>query len=238
MTIFKDIRLQALEKWNTGLTRNREIGEFSDDYSNSKWCRIQGECTENGIHCSFICSLNDWLNNISDLLHDNRYDELSAEENDVMFRFYTRILLLISEVIEDFVMLNKQILNLKGKNDASRDLESGTFANNELKELSEFINSVCKHKTENNNLHVHNHHLTIEFVDFGINEHENQIRLGKQDWKIMNKDTTILIPKLNYFIDVIIKTNNKVLTYIDEDINYKDKLLDIFADKWTTELND
>jgi len=238
MTIFKEIRLQVLEKWNTGLTRSREAGELSDDYSNSEWCKIQGECTDYGKHCSFICSLNDWLDNISDLLHDNRYDELSADDSDVMFRYYTRILLLVSEVIEDFVMLNKKILNLNGKNDASRDLENGILSTNELKDLSHFINTVCKHKTENNNLHVHNHHLTIEFVDFGITEHENQIRLGSQDWTMINKDTTILIPQLNYFIDVVIKTNDKVLTHIKENVDYKTKLFTIYADEWTSELND
>jgi hypothetical protein len=238
MTNFGEIRIHVLKNWNEGLIRQRAEGEFSDDYSNSLWCVIQGECTDNGKHCSFICSLNDWLDNISDLLYDNRFDELTEDDYDVLFRYYTRILLLVSEVIEDFVMLNKQILNFTGKKDASRDLEKETLTENELKNLSEFINSVCKHKTENNNLHVHNHHLSIEFTDFGSIEHDNQICINHQNWISINKDTTILMPPLNYFIELIIKTNNKVLDYIKNRPEYKTKLLKLYADEWTIDVEE
>ena len=233
MTKFGDIRPHVLKNWYAGLDRKRDDGELTDDYSESAWCEIQKECTDNGKHCSFICSLGDWLNNISDLLHDNRFDELTEENYDVLFRYYTRILLLVSEVIEDFVMLNKQILNFGGKKDASRDLENGILSENELKELSQFINTVCKHKTENNNLHVHNHHLRIEFVDLNAEEHENQIRLNNQEWTSINHYTTILIPSLKYFIDLVIKTNNKILHYITNNADHKKKLLEIYADEWT-----
>lgn len=233
MTKFGEIRLQVLKNWHEGLDRKRNEGELTDDYSESAWCKIQNECTDNGKHCSFICSLGDWLDNISDLLHDNRFDELTEENYDVLFRYYTRILLLVSEVIEDFVMLNKQILNLDRKKEASRDLENGILTANELKELSQFINTVCKHKTENNNLHVHNHHLLIEFNDLGATEHDNQIRLNNQDWTSINQDTTILIPSLKYFIDLVIKTNNKILHYINNNAEYKNKLLELYADEWT-----
>jgi len=233
MTNFGDIRLRVLENWYKELNRKRNDGEFTDDYSESAWCKIQNECTENGKHCSLICSLGDWLDNISDLLHDSRFDALTAENYDIMFRYYTRILLLVSEVIEDFVMLNKQILNLPGKKEASRDLEKGILASNELKELSQFINTVCKHKTENDNLHVHNHHLQIEFIDLGADKHENQIRLNNQEWTSINHDTTILIPPLNYFIDLIIKANNKILQSIKNNADYKRKLLELYADEWT-----
>lgn len=230
---FKEIRIAVLKNWNEGLNRKRNEGEFTDDYSESVWCKIQNECVANGKHCSFICSLGDWLDNISDLLHDNRFDALSQDDYDVMFRYYTRILLLVSEVIEDFVMLNKQILELEGKKEAGKDLENGILKANELKGLSQFINTVCKHKTENNNLHVHNHHLKIEFMDFGGGEHDNQISLNQQDWKVINRDTTILLPHLNYFIELVIKVNNKVLQYINNSIDYKKKLLEMYADEWT-----
>ena len=238
MVKFGDIRYQVLKNWCHGLDRTRKDGELTDDYSGSAWCRIQNECTDNGKHCSFICSLGDWLNNISDLLHDNRFDMLSGKDYWVMFRYYTRILLLVSEVIEDFIMLNKQILNLDGKKDACTDLENGILASNELKDLSQFINTVCKHKTENNNLHVHNHHLLIEFIDFGSTEHNNQIRLNNQDWTSINTDTTILIPTLNYFIELVIKTNNKILDYINNRADYKTKLLELYEDDWMSETED
>lgn len=232
MTNFKVIRIKVLEKWNKELIRNRKEGELTDDYSDSPWCKIQDKCTDNGKHCSFICSLNDWLDNISDLLHDDRFDELNEEDYEILFRYYTRILLLVSEVIEDFIMLNKRILNLESKKKSTEDLETGSLSQNELKDLSDFINTVCKHKTERDNLHIHNHHLKIEFIDFGAIEHNNQIRLNNQVWNTIDQETTILMASLNYFIELIIKTNNKVLKYIETRTDYKTKLLEIYADEW------
>jgi hypothetical protein len=234
MKLFGEIRIEVLKNWNEGLIRHRKEGEFSDDYSESDWCKIQEECTNNGKHCSFICSLGDWLDNISDLLYDSRFDNLSVNDYEILFRYYTRILLLVSEVVEDFVMLNDQIWDFHDKKKASRDLEKGILINEELKNLSEFINTVCKHKTEKNNLHVHNHHLKIEFVDFGAVEHENQIRFNRQNWMGLDKDTTILMPTLNYFIGLIIKTNNKVLSYIQNNPAYKNKMFERYADEWST----
>ena len=60
-----------------------------------------------------------------------------------------------------------------------------------------------------------------------------QISLNQQDWKVINRDTTILLPHLNYFIELVIKVNNKVLQYINNSIDYKKKLLEMYADEWT-----
>jgi len=232
MKSFSEIRIQVLREWYSGLKRHRSAGDFSDDYSGSPWCDIQNECADRNEHCSFICSLNDWLDNISDLLHDDRFDRLNQEDYEVLFRYYTRILLLVSEVIEDFVMLNKQVLNLPNKKDSSRDLENGIFMTDELKDLSEFINTVCKHKAERDNLHVHNHHLVVEFVDFGAIEHENQIRLNNQDWSTINQNTTILMPSLKYFTELVRKTNDQVLNYVNSRSGYKMDMLKLYSDQW------
>ena len=231
MKTFEEIRLRALDLWYKGLDRNRNENSLTDDYSESKWCSIQDECTSNGKHCSFICSLGDWMDNVSDLLHDTRFDKLSREDYPAVFRFYTRILLIISEILEDFVNLNAQIQGLASK-PASRDLEKDILHDKELKDISDFINTVCKHKSESDNLHVHNHHLLIEFVDFDDPEDENQIRLGKLKLDEFNSDTSILMPSLIYFINVVIIVKNKLLGLINQRPELKSKLLEIYADEW------
>jgi hypothetical protein len=238
MTTFKTIRQNALETWYSGLSRTRVTGKFSDDYSDSTLCKWQRECTDDNKHCSFLCSLGDWLSNISDVLHDDRFDELNleddedAEKEEALFRYYTRFLLLVSEVIEDFVVLNQKLKHLNTKGLSGNDLENGILRNNELKDISEFINSVCKHKTERDNLHVHNHHLGFRFEDFDDNSENNQIRLGHLNIGQINMDTTVLVPKLTYFINVIVAVNNKVDNCIATDIEYKRELHELFVDEW------
>lgn len=235
---FGKIRLQALERWNTGLIRQRSEGELSDDYSDSLICSVQGECTDAGVHCSFICSLGDWLDNISDLLHDARYDGLDEGEYHVLFRYYTRILLIASEVIEDLVSVNKQIRGLNSKKDSANNLEDGVLDEGILKLISDFINSICKHKTEKDNLHVHNHHLVIEFEDFGCATHDNQLSLASQDWSHMNRETTILVPRLALFIDVLVVIHDKFFAFINGEKDYRDKMFELYNDAWASDDDD
>lgn len=230
MIKFKEIRLKTLENWNNSLNRTREEGDLSDNYSKSEWCNIQNEFTEKGHHCSFICSINDWLDNISDMLYDNRFDKLTDEDYEILFRYYTRILLVVSEIIEDFVCLNKNILKLKDKNESSRSIEHMILDEYELKNISDFINSVCKHKTQNQNFHINNHHLVIEFEDFGKVKKSNQISLKSQDWKNSNLTTTILISRLSYFIEVIIKIQNKIIENIQCNPIYKENLFNLYVE--------
>lgn len=238
MTTFKSIRENALDIWSLGLSRTREPGKLSDNYSDSTLCKWQRECTDNSKHCSFLCSLGDWLSNISDVLHDDRFDQLSLENDDdfekedALFRYYTRFLLLVSEVIEDFVVLNQKLKNFSKKDLSGQDLENGDLKSKSLKNISEFINSVCKHKTERDNLHVHNHHLNFRFEDFGETEEVNQIRLGHLNVGQINADTTILVPKLSFFINAIIAVNNKVDSNLTADAEYKKKLHELFVDEW------
>jgi hypothetical protein len=232
MDKFEEVRKQALQRWYTGLDRTRIEGSLSDDYSSSKWCVLQDDCTSQDKHCSFICSLGDWLDNISDLLHDERYDKLTRDNYEELFRHYTKILLIVSEILEDFIMLNKQIEKFSEKSKSSRDLEEGILEKNELNDITGFINSVCKHKTENNNLHVHNHHLLKEFQDFDDPFYDNQIRIRRLKLNNFDQDTSILLPKITYFLDVIIKINNKILDKIENKPDYKEKLFEIYSDEW------
>jgi uncharacterized metal-binding protein len=159
-----------------------------------------------------LCSLGDWLNNISDLLTDARFDDIDIDADgdaDTLFCFYTRILLAVSEILEDFVMVHKQVTDIKKKSEAGDDFAKGAFHPRELQALSDYINSVTKHKTERSNLHVNNHHQKKEFEDFGTTYHDNQVSLKDLAWDSMNKDTTILIPTLGYLIDMVIRLNQR-----------------------------
>ena len=79
---------------------------------------------------------------------------------------------------------------------------------------------------------MHNHHLKIEFVDFGDSEHENQIRLNNQDWTVIDKDTTILMPQLKYFINVVIRLDKRFDDLLKTEVGYKEKLFALYADEW------
>lgn len=242
MPIFKNIREPLLYAWNERLIRSRKEAEWSDDYSNSKICQVQDACTEAGFHCSILCSLGDWLDNVSDVLYDTGYDELDIEDpssSGVLFRIYTRLLLLVSEVIEDLVWLHLVGIGLEEKSsnkaEAGRDLEKNILADRELKILSDFINSLCKHKAEHNNFHVDNHHLDILFEDGNAPKKDNQFRIDNMIFGSMNKDTTILVPPLQYFITVIIRVYNKVLDLMMNEQQYKERIFAKYNDPWKKE---
>ncbi|RPE13149.1 hypothetical protein EGT74_06355 [Chitinophaga lutea] len=229
---FGEIRNAAVELWTKSLNRTRQEGDLTDDYSASLLCTWQSDCGKAcNKHCSFYCSLGDWLNNISDILYDERWDNLSDEDHEVIFRFYTKIMLLVSEVVEDFLHLHRRVNNTKEKSDASRDFEKGAFAADETRNLSNFINSVGKHKTERNNLHVCNHHLTTEFEDFGAKPTANQIRLDQLQWDAADQNTTILMPRLNYFIEVIARMHDRLHELL-QDPTYSKRVYDLYADKF------
>lgn len=230
---FRDIRLTAVEQWYTGLHRTRREGSYSDDYSDSLLCEWQKKCLDDDKHCSLLCSLGDWLDNISDQLLIKELDDLD-ETGDIeaLFRLYTRIMLTVSEIVEDFVTVHKQITGIQGKTEAGNDLISGVLPTGELKRLSGYINSLTKHKTEHDNLHVHNHHQQKEFEDFGATPHDNQVSINNLAWKTMNKDTTILVPSLGYLVDLVIKLNQCFDNQLQTRAGYLDRLNQLYTDDY------
>lgn len=229
---FEMIRNQVFEYWLKELNRTRAVGELSDNYSESFVCKWQNELTAKGQHCSFLCSIADWLDNFSDLLDDQRYDELNEENSEVLFRFYTKIMLIASEILEDFVYLHGKIKDIKKKSSMGKDLGQHGFRDGELEQLSNFINSVGKHKTERENYHVHNHHLKHEFEDFGSSVHKNQISISSLSWSEVDDETTILMPPLQYFAEIIVKLNHNLDKLLREEPGYKEKLNEIFTKEW------
>lgn len=235
---FEEIRINAWERWQEKLNRHRQSTELTDDYSESLLCQWQTACTEEvGLHCSFYCSLGDWLNNISDDLTDPRFDRLDSDDYEILFRYYTRVIKLVSEVLEDFVTLHGKVKNLKGKKAMGADFSNTFWGESELSDLSGFINSVTKHKAEGRNLHVCNHHLTIVFADFGAKEEENQIRTDQLNWDNVNNETTILMPSLNYLVDVVEGLHIRLGELLVDDM-YRKKVYDNYAGNYDIEADE
>jgi len=227
MTDFANIRRSTLKHWKT---RSNRVFKTTDNINNSFECSWQNKGWNLGYnHISIFCSLGEFSSHISDLLRDYRYDrynyDQSEEINELLFRYYSRILLIASEVLTDlqdlYILSNeklttKQMNGLKGeilrtKQDNARiALANGT---NKIKDLLDFINKICKHKTSN--FHLCNNHVKFLFEDFHskINTKKKRISIGNincftsynpSTLKKYMKPDYIVLPKLEYIIDLII----------------------------------
>ena len=215
---FGNIRNQAFVLWEK--ETNRDCSLVNDDITGSFECRWQDRATSEFRydHISIFCSLGEWANNISDNLKDKSCDNhkfVYDEDSKALFRYYTRILLITSEILTDFQDIIKYIDSLKTKE--AREFLSDK--NGEIDSFFEFVNKVCKHKT--NEIHLHNHHLPIGFEDCeasyiykGKNILQKPISIANLDLK---ESDGILIPKLSYFIQVILKCYISLDKLFEED---------------------
>jgi len=227
MTHYSQIRKDALRHWKN---RSNRVFKATDNLSNSIECSWQNTAYDLGYnHISIFCSIGQFGSHVTDLLRDYRFDKYeydqSDEINELIFRYYTRILLIASEIFTDFQdlyiiadqkMTTKQLggisgVNLRTHQDNARwDLASGT---KDIKDLLDFVNKICKHKTSN--FHICNHHIDFLFEDFhaDIKRKKRKIELGninqftsydKQTLKKHLKPNFIVIPRLTYVIDLIV----------------------------------
>jgi hypothetical protein len=172
----KDIREPALHLWLTATNRARV--HYSDDYAGSFECRWQARFTtpdpKSDIHYSIFCSLGDFNTNITDLLTDERFDNLAfhPDNGEILFRYYSRIFLIASEILTDFqdilsVFRNGTLdaVHRKGEKNISRKQLTPSDSTDAVQDLFSFINTVFKHKTRN--IHSCNHHMKYYFEDSG-----------------------------------------------------------------------
>jgi hypothetical protein len=101
---FGKVREQAFLLWQA--TTNRDCHGVNDDITGGFECKWQDKATlEKYQHISIFCSLGDWANNITDILKDESCDNLSFVDSEhcrALFRYYTRLLLVTSEMLSDF----------------------------------------------------------------------------------------------------------------------------------------
>jgi hypothetical protein len=197
--------MQAFQLWEQGTNRNCHL--VNDDITGSFECKWQDIATDElGYeHISIFCSLGEWANNISDILQNESYDYYDFLNDDcriALFRYYTRLLLIVSEMLGDFEAI-VQRLGFPRSKKAREYLSSGR---DDVHLLLGFINKVCKHKVES--LHQCNHHLPIWFEDC------KQSRTFAKPISINSLDFDhpdgILISKLSFFVQVILNCYSRL----------------------------
>ena len=210
--IFGPIRLVSLDYWKD--ESHRTTDAINDDITASIECKWQDRATlECGYeHISIFCSLGDWASNISDLLKEESYDFYSfidEEASQALYRYYTRFLLVASEIISDF----EEIVRIVNDSDVKRSRNFLSRRDGEVDSLLGFINSVCKHKVRK--IHRCNHHLPIWFLDCDReNPYEKPISLSVLN---LSDPDSILIPRLIDLLDIILDGYQRIDTLFESD---------------------
>jgi hypothetical protein len=212
--LFGSIRKTTLTFWLEKTERELKIlgtpvsRIVIDDYSGGLFeCQWQHQArtitNDTHWHVSHFCSLGDWASNITDMLTDARYDDLPFDfgaYGQILFRYYTRFLLVVSELIDDFAGLLTLMEGETSKKDRRQDLSNILDGN----KLSGFINSVCKHKAAPNQetkFHYCNHHLPIFFEDSGeICTFNNAITKIKFD---ISEPDGVVMPRLSDLVVLV-----------------------------------
>lgn len=225
-THFSKIRRDALRYWKS---RSKRVFKTTDNFSNSVECEWQRRGWRIGYaHISIFCSIGQFASHITDLLRDYRYDkyDFDADEdvNEIIFRFYSRVLLIASEILTDFqdlyILADNKIsakqlgglrrTDLKDKQNKARLALSGNTKTIQL--LLDYINKVCKHKISN--IHLCNNHIKYLFIDYHtVENYKKRIEVGNiknftaydpATFKRHVKPDYIVLPSLHNTIDIII----------------------------------
>jgi hypothetical protein len=228
MTRFFEYRSNALYYWINKTNRiitDRYSLITTDDLVDTFECKWQRKST-NG-HISIFCSLGEWASNITDILKDESLDKCyfeNEEESQTLYRYFTRLLLVVSEIITDFQDIYIVSLGLNPNNTNDRKKAAPRkflFGINEvepdpLTEIMSFINNICKHKTQH--IHKYHHHLPVYFADnadTGNLDLKNYIHIKNLDFS--SKRLGIIMPKLSSILYTIILCYDKLDYYFGSD---------------------
>lgn len=222
---FRNIRKRSLNTWLQGTGRSLKKFDtptgtlWLDDYEEGKFeCNWQIEARrlkqDNDWHVPHFCSLGDWASNVTDILTDSRYDGLTFGQDRtdlVLFRYYTKFMLVASELFTDFDDHLQVTFGLSP--DDSRDELS--VSQKSLQYLFDYINSICKHKIGHpsgskrgpkktlTKLHLCNHHLPFFFEDSGLKKLLSKpLEIGNSSEP---KPDGVVVPKLEYLVESILK---------------------------------
>jgi hypothetical protein len=226
--MFGPIREDAVSRWASSTKR---VGCGVDEcYAASVECSWQERAVEASGYChiSLFCSLAEWACNLTDLLTDDRYDSLDLANPDhaqVLARFYTRILLVASELFADFDRLAMEAKQTKDQQ-AARSFLSPSGAPTWIHDCQGFINQVCKHKY--GNIHQCNHHLPIICEDDkSALSFSNPIRVGSVDIK---HGDAICFPSLSSVCDAICDAYSAIDSLFKADADAFKRICDAFND--------
>jgi len=214
MSKFKIIRIVAKKNWMDSLDRKRYINDIIKD---SLECTWQMDYVPEDKHNSLFCSIGEWNSSISDLLYETSYDNLdfnNEAHSKALFRLYSRVLLIISEIITDFqdltILLKGFSFNRAGLNSARSELTNPTHSFT-IQELMDFINNTCKHKVSNrgdvkdSKYHLFNNHIPYVFDDdLESTISANDITINNLLTKVFSTDSRLRMPRLIDMLDTII----------------------------------
>ena len=220
MTLFGGIRQEALKYWaeQTGRELKDDLGNLllTDSFSGAYECDWQNGYE--GGHVNLFCSLGDWACNLTDLLKDDRFDIFdldNQEQSIVMFRYYTRIMLVISELLTDFQDIYLHAQNLSPgpqNNSAARTFYFPTETPDRITRVLNYINSTCKHKTQH--IHMCNDHLPIHFQD--SSRRRKRLNYLSLLHTTTNAKNGILVPELDYLIRTILTCYRRINSYFKQ----------------------
>jgi hypothetical protein len=226
--MFGSIRQSVVNRWAANTKR---VGcGVEECYADSMECSWQQHAVDDLGYChiSLFCSLADWACNMTDVLTDERYDHLDladTEHAQVFSRFYTRVLLVASELLADLEKIAMQSPTIKDLQGARRFL-SPSGSETWIHELHGFINQVCKHKY--GNIHQCNHHLPICFEDAKSSiVFSNPIKVGAVDTKGAD---SIQFPSLISVCDAICNAYSTVDMLFKNDSDTFKRICDKFND--------
>lgn len=254
MTQFATTRRNNLKVWKA---KSNRVFKSTDNFERSFECKWQDIADDNGYnHISILCSLGSFVSHLTDLLRDHRYDryefDQSEEVNEVLFRYYSRIFLIASEILTDFQDLyilaaNKfTIKSLRQQSSKSvKQLQNSArraLANDsaDISELLDYINKICKHKVSN--FHVCNNHIKFLFQDFHV---ERKHKIKRIEIKNINQFTAydettfeknikpdyLVIPKLDHIITLIINGYAALDKLFMSDLTSIEHICNHFEDK-------
>lgn len=221
--LFGQVREQALELWKA--TTFRDCEAVNDDITNSYECMWQDRATSlNYKHISIFCSLGEWANNITDVLKDESCDDysfLDPEHCQALFRYYTRMFLVTSEMLSDFEEITA-FVNSTDVKSARTFLSDKPFG---LDTLFGFTNTVCKHKAKH--IHLCNHHLPIWFEDCSeVCPFVQPITIGHLDF---DQPDGIFMPTLADVIMTVVICYNRLNELFERETNKFKAICDRYA---------
>ena len=196
---FGRVRDRTFRMWEKDTRRDCSL--VNDDMTSSYECEWQDQAVyQLGYeHISIFCSLGEWANNISDILKNplcDYYDLLDEDHRLALFRYYTRFLLVLSEMLGDF----EEIVQKVTSSSSRQARESLSSSKGEIASVVGYINRVCKHKVDA--IHRCNHHLPIWFEDCAEpHPFTNPISIENLDFE---QPDGILMARLDYFVQVIL----------------------------------
>ena len=142
--VFGEIKKEALEFWI--------------NFLNSPECDFCNWKNKHKGHCALYCNMMESVEHITDMLEEENqhidnsilyYSDVNREIGEKIYRWYSRFLLVSSEILLDYVELNRHLLSKKEKikDKKARRKSSDPNILFNIQDLIVFTNKISKHRT-------------------------------------------------------------------------------------------